>query len=110
MLSIQQKLSNSFYALLSLPATSAGFALSIRISALSWLLSTKYGLAIDEIGLVWAAGPIAGIFGQVIFGGVRRQYLVLGWQTQAVHCFGHIGCTEFAGDAQPRHHLQRPGY
>ena len=45
-----------------------GFALSIQISALSWLLSTKYGLAIDEIGLVWAAGPIAGIFGQVIFG------------------------------------------
>ncbi|HAE34381.1 MAG TPA: MFS transporter, partial [Bacteroidetes bacterium] len=88
MLSIQQKLSNSFYALLSLPATAMGFALSIQISALSWLLSTKYGLAIDEIGLVWAAGPIAGIFGQVIFGvwsdntwfwgGRRRPFIVLG--------------------------------
>ncbi len=88
MLSIQQKLSNTFYALLSLPATAMGFALSIQISALSWLLSTKYGLAIDEIGLVWAAGPIAGIFGQVIFGvwsdntwfwgGRRRPFIVLG--------------------------------
>lgn len=88
MLAIQKKLSNSFYAILALPATAMGFALSVQISALSWLLSTKYDLAVDEIGLVWAAGPIAGIFGQVIFGilsdstwfwgGRRRPFIILG--------------------------------
>src|SRR3972149_6672550 len=66
MLDIQKKLTNSFYALLSLPATAMGFALSIQIAVLSWILNTKYGLDIHEIGIVWAAGPIAGIFGQVI--------------------------------------------
>jgi maltose/moltooligosaccharide transporter len=88
MLDIQKRLTNSFYALLSLPATAMGFALSVQISALSWILSTKYGLAIDEIGLVWAAGPIAGILGQVIVGvisdkvwfwnGRRRPFMFIG--------------------------------
>jgi Na+/melibiose symporter-like transporter len=88
MLKIQQRLAPSFYALLSLPSTAMGFALSVQISALSWILSTKYGLAIHEIGLVWAAGPIAGIFGQVIiglisdnvwfWGGRRRPFIVVG--------------------------------
>jgi len=88
MLAIQKKLTNGFYALLSLPSTALGFALSVQISALSWLLSTRYNLAIDEVGLVWAAGPIAGIFGQVIFGvlsdkvwfwgGRRRPFILIG--------------------------------
>lgn len=88
MLRIQEKLSNSFYALLSLPATAMGFALSVQISALSWILSTKYQLRIEEVGLVWAAGPIAGIFGQVIiglisdkvwfWGGRRRPFILIG--------------------------------
>lgn len=88
MLDIQKRLTNSFYALLSLPATAMGFALSVQISALSWILSTKYGLAIDEIGLVWAAGPIAGILGQVVigvisdkvwfWGGRRRPFMLIG--------------------------------
>ncbi len=88
MLDMQKKLSNWFYAVISLPATAMGFALSIQISALTWLLGTKYGLEIDEIGLVWAAGPIAGIFGQIIFGvisdkvwfwgGRRRPFIILG--------------------------------
>lgn len=88
MLAIQQRLSNTFYALLSLPATAMGFALSVQISALSWILSAKYGLAIEEVGLVWAAGPIAGIFGQVIVGvisdnvwfwnGRRRPFILIG--------------------------------
>ncbi|MEM1122208.1 MAG: MFS transporter [Bacteroidota bacterium] len=88
MLAIQKKLSNSFYALLSLPSTAMGFALSVQISALSWILSTKYNLEIHEIGLVWAAGPIAGIFGQIIFGiisdnvwfwnGRRRPFILIG--------------------------------
>ncbi|MEM1119752.1 MAG: MFS transporter, partial [Bacteroidota bacterium] len=88
MLAIQEKLSNTFYALLSLPSTAMGFALSVQISALSWILSTKYNLEIHEIGLVWAAGPIAGIFGQIIFGiisdkvwfwnGRRRPFILIG--------------------------------
>ena len=88
MLSIQQRLTNSFYVLLSLPASAMGFALSVQIAALSWLLGTQYGLNIEEIGLVWAAGPIAGIFGQIIFGvisdqvwfwnGRRRPFILIG--------------------------------
>ena len=88
MLSIQKKMSNAFFALLSLPATAMGFALSVQISALSWILSTKYGLDIHEIGIVWAAGPIAGILAQPIvgilsdkmwfMGGRRRPWIVIG--------------------------------
>jgi maltose/moltooligosaccharide transporter len=88
MLDIQKRLSNSFYALLSLPSTAMGFALSIQISALSWILTTKYNLRIDEVGFVWAAGPLAGIFGQVIiglisdkvwfWGGRRRPFILIG--------------------------------
>ncbi len=88
MLQIQKKLTNSFYALLSLPATAMGFALSIQIAVLSWILNTKYGLDIHEIGIVWAAGPIAGIFGQVIIGlisdnvwfweGRRKPFILIG--------------------------------
>lgn len=88
MLDIQKKLTNSFYALISLPSTAMGFALSIQISALSWLLTTKYNLDIHEVGIVWAAGPLAGIFGQVIiglisdkvwfWGGRRRPFILIG--------------------------------
>ncbi len=88
MLEIQKKLTNAFYAMISLPATAMGFALSIQISALSWILSTRYNLNIHEIGLVWAAGPLAGIFGQVIiglisdkvwfWGGRRRPFIIIG--------------------------------
>ena len=76
------------YALLSLPATAMGFALCVQISALSWILGTKYGLNLEEIGLVWLAGPLAGIFGQVItgvvsdnvwfLGGRRRPFIIIG--------------------------------
>lgn len=88
MLNIQKNLSNSFYALLALPATAMGFALSVQIAALSWLLTFKYGLEISDIGLVWATGPIAGIIGQVVIGiisdnvwiwnGRRRAFIVVG--------------------------------
>ena len=88
MLEIQKKLSNTFYALLALPATAMGFALSVQISALSWILSSKYGLEIHDVGLVWAAGPVAGILGQVIVGlisdnvwfwkGRRRPFIFIG--------------------------------
>ena len=88
MLEIQQNLSKRFYMLLSLPSTAMGFALSVQISALSWILTTQYGLDIHEVGLVWAAGPIAGILGQVIVGiisdnvwfwnGRRRPFILIG--------------------------------
>lgn len=88
MLEIQKKLTNSFYALLALPATAMGFALSVQISALSWILSSKYGLEIHDVGLVWAAGPVAGIIGQILFGiisdkvwfwkGRRRPFIFIG--------------------------------
>lgn len=88
MLSIQKKLSNSFYAILALPATAVGFALSTQIATLSWILSKKYGLDIHEVAFVWLAGPIAGIFGQVIvglisdnvwfMGGRRRPFIIIG--------------------------------
>jgi maltose/moltooligosaccharide transporter len=88
MLSSQKNLTRSFFLLLSLPATAMGFALSVQISALSWILSTQYHLEIEEIGLVWAAGPIAGILGQVVIGiisdnvwfwnGRRRPFILIG--------------------------------
>ncbi len=88
MRAFQKRLTAGFYALISLPATAMGFALSIQISALSWLLTTQYHLDIHEVGIVWAAGPLAGIFGQVIiglisdnvwfWGGRRRPFIVAG--------------------------------
>ncbi len=88
MLNFQKKLSNPFYAVLSLPATAMGFALSIQIAALSWIMNTQYGFDIHEVGIVWAAGPIAGILGQPIvglisdnvwfWGGRRRPFIVIG--------------------------------
>jgi maltose/moltooligosaccharide transporter len=88
MLDIQKRLAPAFYAILSLPSTAMGFALSVQISALSWIMSAKYDLQVHEIGLVWAAGPLAGIFGQVIiglisdqvwfWGGRRRPFILIG--------------------------------
>ncbi len=88
MLGMQRRLSTPFLILLTLPATAMGFALSVQISVLSWILSTKYGLDIHEIGLVWAAGPLAGIIGQLLigvisdrvwfWGGRRRPFIIIG--------------------------------
>lgn len=88
MLKIQKNFTNSFMALLSLPATAMGFALSVQIAALSWILSTKYGFDIHEVGIVWAAGPLAGIIAQPIvgaisdnvwfWGGRRRPFILIG--------------------------------
>lgn len=88
MLAIQKKLTNSFLALLSLPSTAVGFALSTQIAALSWILKTKYNLDVHEVTFVWLAGPLAGIFGQIIVGlisdnvwfmeGRRRPFIVIG--------------------------------
>lgn len=88
MRTFQKKLTPSFFAVLSLPATAMGFALSVQIAALSWILNTKFGFNLEEIGFVWAAGPAAGIIGQVIIGAVsdnvwfwggrRRPFILIG--------------------------------
>ena len=88
MRAFQKSKSNTFFALLSLPSTAMGFALSIQISALSWILTTQYNLDIHDVGLVWAAGPLAGIIGQVLIGvisdrvwfwnGRRRPFILIG--------------------------------
>lgn len=97
MLDIQKKLTNTFYSILSLPATAMGFALSIQIAALSWLMRTKYNLDLHEIGFVWAAGPLAGIIGQPIvglisdnvwfWGGRRRPFILIGATLAALMLF-----------------------
>jgi maltose/moltooligosaccharide transporter len=103
MLNIQKKLTNLFYVLLGLPSTAMGFALSIQIAVLSWILRTKYNLEIDQIGIVWAAGPIAGIIGQPIiglisdkvwfWGGRRKPFIIIGGILAAlmIFCLPNIG-------------------
>jgi maltose/moltooligosaccharide transporter len=88
MLDIQKRLSNAFYVLLSLPATAMGFALCVQIATLSWILNTQLGFDLHQIGIVWAAGPLAGIIGQVlvgvisdnvwVWGGRRRPFILVG--------------------------------
>jgi len=85
---IQSDKKNVFFVLLALPCTAMGFALSVQLSALSWILSTQYHLDLHDIGLVWAAGPLAGIIGQVgvglvsdrawLWGGRRRPFILIG--------------------------------
>lgn len=107
MLTQQKNLSNSFLTLLSLPATAMGFALCIQIQALSWILSTKYNLKIEEIGLVWLSGPLAGILGQVIVGlvsdgvwfwnGRRRPFIIIGGVIAAMMILALPNLQEIAG-------------
>ena len=108
MLGMQRRLSTPFLVLLTLPATAMGFALSVQISALSWILSTRYGLDLHDIGLVWAAGPLAGIVGQVLigilsdevwlWGGRRRPFLIIGGTERNETAIHHIRyfCTRFS--------------
>lgn len=76
MLDIQRRRTPAFFALIALPATGMGFALSVQISVLSWILATRYHLDIGEVGLVWAAGPLAGILGQVAVGAISDRLWV----------------------------------
>lgn len=72
--------------LLAAPSGGLAVALTVQITTLSWLLQHRYGLAIDAMAFVWAAGPLAGIFGQLAvghasdrtwwLGGRRRPYLL----------------------------------
>ena len=94
MLPFQKNKNKLFFATLSLPATAMGLALSVQLSALSWILSTQYNLDVHDIGLVWAAGPLAGIFGQVIIGSIsdrvwfwngrRRPFIIIGGTVAAL--------------------------
>mgnify|MGYP006275368119 CR=1 FL=1 len=71
-----------------LPSTSMCFALCVQIAALSWILNTQFGFDLHQIGIVWMAGPLAGILGQVIigvisdnvwaWGGRRRPFILVG--------------------------------
>ncbi len=93
-LKFQRERNKLFFATLSLPSTAMGLALSVQLSALSWILTTQFGLDVHDIGLVWAAGPIAGIFGQVIIGslsdhawfwnGRRRPFIIIGGTVAAL--------------------------
>ncbi len=108
MLKIQKNLSNAFYLILGLPSTAMGFGLSVQIAALSWILRTQYDLAIYEIGIVWAAGPLAGIIGQPIvglisdklwfWGGRRRPFILIGGVIAAMSIFAlpYIGAINSA--------------
>jgi maltose/moltooligosaccharide transporter len=94
MLAIQKKLTNTFYALLSLPATAVGFCFSTQVAALSWILSTKYNLHIEDVALVWLAGPLSGIIAQPIvglmsdkswfLGGRRKPFIIMGAMSASI--------------------------
>lgn len=93
-MTIQKKRTNAFYALISLPATAVGFCLSTQVAALSWILSTQYNLHMEDVALVWLAGPVSGIIAQPIvglmsdkswfMGGRRKPYIVIGGVLGAV--------------------------
>ena len=90
----QQKLNNPFYVLLSLPSTAMGFALSVQMAALSWIMRNQYDLSIKDVGIVAMAGPLAGLLAQPIvglisdrvwfWGGRRRPFIIIGAVTAAL--------------------------
>lgn len=86
----KKSISTAFYLLLSLPSTAMGFGLSVQISALSWILSTKYHLKIDEVGFVWLAGPLAGIIGQMLAGVISDKIWFLGGRRRPLIIIGGI--------------------
>ncbi len=49
MRAFQKNKTNGFFALISLPSTAMGFALSIQISALSWILTTQYDPMLEVV-------------------------------------------------------------
>ena len=109
MLAMQRRLSTPFLVLLTLPATAMGFALSVQISALSWILSTRYGLDIHDIGLVWAAGPTGRHHRPGADRHDQRPGLVVGRTAAAVH--HHRWDAGGADDPRPalhRRHLPAP--
>src|SRR6218665_2082293 len=90
MLPFQKKLSNGFYAVLSLPATAVGFSLSTQVAVLSWILNTKYNLHIEDVTLVWLAGPVSGIIMQPIVGIISDKSWFLGGRRKPFIAIGGI--------------------
>jgi maltose/moltooligosaccharide transporter len=86
----KKSISTAFYLLLSLPSTAMGFGLAVQISALSWILSTKYHLKIDEVGYVWLAGPLAGIIGQMLAGFISDKIWFLGGRRRPLIIIGGV--------------------
>ena len=85
---MKNRLSTGFLVVLSLPTAAVGFALSSGVATTSWLLSTRYGLHIENIALIWLLAPLMALIGQPLVGvlsdrtwwmnGRRRPYLLLG--------------------------------
>lgn len=100
MLDAQRRLSAPFLALLSLPTAAVGFCLSAGIASTTWLLSTRYGLHLENITLIWLAGPLMGLIVQPLMGalsdrtwwlgGRRRVYLLLGGTAGALSMFAML--------------------
>jgi len=60
MLPPKKRISSSFLILCSLPTAAVGFFLSTITASLSWILSSRHGLHIDNIALIWLAGSLSG--------------------------------------------------
>lgn len=100
MLDAQRRLSTGFLMLLSLPTAAVGFSLSAAIASTTWLLSTRYGLHLENIALIWLAGPLMGLVVQPLvgalsdrtwlLGGRRRLYLLLGGAAGAVSMYAML--------------------
>ena len=94
MLAALKNLTTGFLILLSLPAAAIGFCLSAGIASMSWLLSTRYGINIDNIALIWLAGPLMGLLVQPLVGALsdrtwlfrsrRKPFLLVGGVAGAI--------------------------
>ncbi len=78
MLPFQKKLTNGFFVVLSLPVTAVGFSFSTQVAVLSWILSSRYNLHIEDVALVWLAGPISGIIVQPVVGVISDNFRLFG--------------------------------
>lgn len=106
MLDGQRRLTRGFLILLSLPTAAVGFSLSAAIASTTWLLSTRYGLHLENIALIWLAGPLMGLIVQPLvgalsdrtwlLGGRRRLYLLLGGTVGAAAMYAMLHLDKLA--------------
>ena len=90
MLAIQRRLSIWFLMLLALPATAVGFCLSSGIASMSWILSTRYHLNLDNIALIWLGGPLMGLIVQPLVGLMSDRTWFLGARRKPYLAFGGV--------------------
>lgn len=98
--------STGFLILLSLPTAAIGFSLSAAVASTTWLLSTRYGLHLDNIALIWLAGPLMGLLVQPLvgalsdrtwlLGGRRRLYLLIGGSAGAISMYALLHLDQLA--------------